>query len=118
MWGIKLGSMKKIIGFLAGTVLLTSFSSKDGDSVDGIWLGYYKSDLQKEKLIVKLGSNDQIEIYTGGFNEQPRYNGSYKLKGDSLSFIYITPEGEQYLMQGHVSRRKNYVDGSWKSKSS
>lgn len=110
--------MKNIIGVLAGVVLLTGFTFKEGDSVDGIWLGYYKSDLVKEKLIVKLGSDDHIEIFTGSFSEQPRCNGSYKLMGDSISFTYITPEGDVYLMQGHVSRRKNYVDGAWTSNGS
>jgi hypothetical protein len=107
--------MKKIVGLLAGAVLLTSFSLKDEDPITGIWLGYYKSDMLKEKLIVKFGSEDHLEFYTGGFNETPRSNGSYKLMGDSLSFTYTTPDGEEFIMQGHVSRRKNYVDGIWTS---
>ena len=107
--------MKKIVGLLAGAILLTSFSVKDEDPISGIWLGYYKSDLLKEKLIVKFSSDDHIEFYTGGFNEKPRSNGSYKLTGDSLSFTYTTPDGEKFIMQGHMSRRKNYVDGTWTS---
>ena len=104
------------MGLIAGAVLLTGFVTKNqDDSIDGIWMGYYKSDLLKEKLIVKLGSDDHIEIYTSSFNDQPLCNGSYKLTGDSISFTYITPDGEKYLMQGHVSRRKNYVEGAWRS---
>ena len=107
--------MKKIIGLLAGAILLTSFSLKEDVVLDGIWIGYYKSDLSKQKMMVKLGTDDQIEIYAGGFNEQPQSNGSYKLVGDSISFTYTTPEGNVYRMQGYVSRKKNYVDGIWTS---
>ena len=107
--------MKKIIGFLTGAVLLTSFSLKEDDPISGIWIGYYKSNLTKQKMMVKLSSDDHIEIYAGSFNEQPQSNGSYKLAGDSISFTYTTPDGDEYLMQGHVNRRKNYVDGVWKS---
>lgn len=100
---------------MAGVVLLASFSNKhDDDPITGVWLGYYKSDLLKEKLIVKFTSEDHIEFYAGGFDEQPRSNGSYTLMGDSLSFTYVAPDGQKFIMQGHVSRRKNYVDGTWK----
>ena len=107
--------MKKIFGLLAGAVLLSSFSFQEEDPLQGVWIGYYKSDLTKQKMMVKLSSDDHIEFYAGGLTEQPQSNGSYKLVGDTLSFTYTTPEGDQYVMQGHVSRKKNYVDGVWKS---
>jgi hypothetical protein len=118
MCGIKTGNMKKIFGLLAGAVLLTGFSFKEGDPLDGLWIGYYKSDLTKQKIIVKLSADDHIEFYAGGFNEQPQCNGSYKLTGDTLSFTYTAPGGDQYVMKGHVSRKKNYIDGIWNSKGS
>jgi hypothetical protein len=106
--------MKNIVGLLASVVLLTGFAAKDDDPINGMWLGYYKSDLLKEKLIVKFSSEDHIEFYTGGFGEQPRFNGSYKLVGDSITFTYTTPDGQTCTMQGHISLRRNYVDGTWK----
>ena len=108
--------MKTIICVLAGVVFLTGFTVKnDTKKIDGIWLGYYRSDLLKEKMVIKFSSEDKLEFYTGGVDEESRCDGSYQLLGDSISFTYKTPEGEEYVMRGQMSRRKNYVDGVWKA---
>jgi hypothetical protein len=36
--------------------------------------------------------------------------------GDSVSFRYTTPAGDEIIMQGQMNRRKNFVDGTWKNK--
>jgi hypothetical protein len=107
--------MKVMIYLLAG-FLLTSFAIKKKNEIDGIWLGYYRSDIIKEKVIVKFNAEDKLEFYIGGVDDRTKCNGSYQLLGDSVSFTYTTPEGEEYIMQGHISYRKNYLDGFWKSK--
>jgi len=110
--------MKTIFGLLAGVLILSGFTVKtDPDPIDGIWLGYYKSGALKEKMVVKFSSQDKLEFYTGGVDETIALNGSYKLEGDSVSFTYRTPDGEEIVMKGQVSRRKNFVDGTWKSAS-
>jgi hypothetical protein len=115
MCGIKKEVMKTIISLLTGFILLTGFAGKRDEPIDGIWLGYYKSDLLKEKMVVKFGTEDQLEFYTGGINERSLCSGSYRMYGDSVSFKYTTADGEEYVMQGHLSRRKNYVEGYWHS---
>lgn len=103
--------MKTIFCLLAGTVL-TSFINKPADNdLDGYWMGYYRSDLLKEKVIVKIDSDERMLFYTGGIDDRTKLEGSYKIYGDSVSFKYTTADGEEVLMQGHFNYRKTYVDG-------
>src|SRR5690349_8134073 len=107
--------MKLLMYLLAGTIL-SSFSARPvDDDIDGVWMGYYRSTFQKEKLIVKFSSTDKMEFYTGGVDERTRLDGSYRIQGDSVSFTYRTPEGEEIRMQGHFNRWKNFVNGVWKT---
>jgi len=111
-----MGIMKKAIYLIAAATVLTSFtfrSNDDDDSIDGLWMGYYRSDLIKEKVIVKFNGTEQIEFYTGGVDERTKTTGSYRLQGDSVSFTYKTPDGASITMEGHFNRRKNFVDGVW-----
>ena len=48
-------------------------------------------------------------------DEEERCDGSYRMLGDSISFKYKTADGEEFVMQGQISRRKNFVDGVWKT---
>ena len=107
--------MKPMIYLLAATIM-TSFSHKpiDNTDIDGIWMGYYRSQYIKEKLIVKFGQTDRMEFYTGGVDDRTRAEGSYRIQGDSVSLSYQTAEGEVISMKGHFNRRKSYVDGVWK----
>jgi len=107
--------MKAIIVLLAGS-LLASFTNKPyEDDLDGIWMGYYRSELMKEKVIVKFSNEDKIEFYTGGIDDRTKCNGTYQLLGDSVSFTYCTAEGDKFVMQGQINRRKNYLNGVWKA---
>jgi hypothetical protein len=102
--------MKTIILLLAGAVM-TSFSGRPGEEVDGVWMGYFRSELVKEKLILKLNNEDRMEFFTGGVDDQTKIEGTYRMYGDSVSFYYKTADGENILLQGHFNRRKNFVDG-------
>ena len=104
--------MKTLFVLLAGTIL-TSFVNKpvDNDDLDGYWMGYYRSDTNKEKVIVKLDANDRMDFYTGGIDDRNRLEGTYKIDGDSVSFSYKTVDGELVVMQGHFNHRKTYMDG-------
>lgn len=106
--------MKKIVYLLGATVLL-SFTTDTAQDVDGIWMGYFRGDKVKEKVIVKFDSKDHIEFYTGGVEDRTRCDGSYELLGDSLSFTYTTADGSKYQMQGQLNYRKTYLDGVWKN---
>lgn len=91
---------------------MTGFVNKPtDDELDGFWMGYYHNELVKEKVIVKLVSEEKMEFYTGGINDKTRIEGTYKTYGDSVSFVYQTPGGEKILMQGHFNYRKNAMDG-------
>jgi hypothetical protein len=106
----------KILILLLATTTLTSFSvNRDGDDINGLWMGYYRSEVIKEKVIVKFNDADKLEFYTGGIDDRTRCMGSYAVLGDSVSFTYKTPEGETIVMQGHFNRRKNFVDGTWQA---
>lgn len=104
--------MKTLFVLLAGTIL-TSFVNKpvDNDDLDGYWMGYYRSDINKQKVIVKLDANDRMDFYTGGIDDRNRLEGTYKIDGDSVSFSYKTVDGELVVMQGHFNHRKTYMDG-------
>jgi hypothetical protein len=102
--------MKTIILLLAGAVM-TSFTGRPAEDIDGVWMGYYRSELSKEKVILKLNNEDRMEFYTGGVDDQKKIEGTYRMNGDSISFYYKTTDGESILMQGHLNRRKNFVDG-------
>ncbi len=106
--------MKAIIYLLAG-VLLTSFATDNKNEIGGIWIGYYSSNIMKEKVMVKFSVKDKMEFYTGGVYEDANCNSYYKVVGDSLYFTYTNPGGRQFIMNGQISRRNNYVDGIWKS---
>jgi len=108
--------MKTIFFLLAGTIL-TSFNYKpvDNDDLDGYWMGYYRSDDNKEKVIIRLASDDRMDFYTGGIDDKTRLEGTYKIYGDSVSFSYTTADGEEVVMQGHFNRRKTYMDGVCKT---
>lgn len=107
--------MKALLCISVAT-LLTSFGSKpmNTDDLDGYWMGYYRSELLKEKLIIKLNDNHRMEYYTGGIDERTRVEGTYKITGDSVLIAYQSSGGENILMEGHFNRRRNYIDGSCK----
>lgn len=107
--------MKRIVYLLAGTVLLSFTRHTAEEDIDGIWMGFYRSNNVKEKVIVKFNSQDRIEFYTGGVDDKSRCEGSYTLLGDSLSFTYTTPDGQRFQMEGHLNWRKTYLDGTWKT---
>jgi len=109
---LKLGIMKILFCLLAG-IVLTSFITRpvDNDDLDGYWMGYYRSDMTKEKVIVKLDVDDQMDFYTGGIDDRTRLQGTYRIFGDSVSFSYKTVDGEEVVMQGHFNRRRTYMDG-------
>jgi hypothetical protein len=103
--------MKTLFCLLAGTVF-TSFTNKSFDNdLDGYWMGYYRSDITKEKVIVRLDADDRMDFYTGGIDDRTRLEGTYKIFGDSVSFSYKTTDGEEVVMQGHFNRRRTYMDG-------
>jgi hypothetical protein len=103
--------MKIVFCFLAGT-MLTSFVNRPADpDLDGYWMGYYRSDMNKEKMIIKLDGDDKMIFYTGNIDDKTRLEGTYKIYGDSVSFKYQTAEGGEVVMQGHFNRRKTYMDG-------
>lgn len=108
--------MKWFFYLLVMTFLAGFTNKQETNEIDGIWMGYYRSGMEKEKVIVKFCSKDKIEFYTGGADDQTRCDGSYKITGDSLSFTYTTPAGDEIIMQGQMNRRKNFVDGTWKNK--
>jgi len=103
--------MKALFCLLAGTIL-TSFTDKSFDNgLDGYWMGYYRSNITKEKVIVKLAADDRMDFYTGGIDDRTRVEGTYKILGDSVSFTYKTADGEEVVMQGHFNLRRTYMDG-------
>lgn len=103
--------MKILLCLLAGT-MFAGFSNKPvDDDLDGYWMGYYRSELTKEKVIIKLDADDRMDFYTGGIDDRTKLQGTYRIYGDSVSFSYKTPEGEDILMQGHFNRRRTYMDG-------
>lgn len=107
--------MKAMIYLVAATIL-TSFSNKpkDSDDLNGIWMGYYRSEFIKEKVIVKFDESDKMEFYTGGVDDRTRVDGSYEIAGDSVRFSYRTPEGDVINMKGRFNRRMRYVEGVWR----
>src|SRR4051812_22987714 len=105
--------MKTLLCLLAGAILTTGFINKpaDDEDLDGFWMGYYRSELTKEKVIIKLNSDDRMDFYTGGIDDRTKVEGNYKISGDSISFNYTSADGEKMLMQGHYNRRRNFIDG-------
>lgn len=105
--------MKTILFVLAGTIL-TSFVNKpvDKSDLEGYWMGYYMTDASKEKVIIKLDTdNDRMEFYTGGIDDSKKVDGSYKIYDDSVVLNYQAASGEKILMQGHYNPRRNFIDG-------
>jgi len=103
--------MKTLLCLLAG-IILTSFANRPVDNdLDGYWMGYYRSDITKEKVIIKLDEDERMDFYTGGIDDRTKLEGTYKIYGDSVSFRYTTADGEMVLMQGHFNHRRTYMDG-------
>ena len=110
--GTKLGNMKAIL-YLVATTVLVSFTRHDNNEIDGIWMGYYRTEDVRERVVVKFSAEDRMEFYTGGVDENTRCLGSYKISGDSVSFTYTNASGQEIIMKGHFNNRKTYVDGVW-----
>lgn len=107
--------MKAIICLMAGAVL-TSFTPRELNHVDGIWTGVCRTDNLREKVLVRFEDQNQMELYNGEVNDSNKFTGTYQLQGDSvLQFSYHTPDGKEYVMHGRINKRKNYVDGAWET---
>src|ERR1700760_1355490 len=107
--------MKAMICLLFTTMFFAFTGKPYEDDVDGFWMGYYRSDLMKEKLIVHLNGADKLEFYTGGVDERTKAEGTYRMLGDSISFSYKTSEGQNITLSGHINHRKNFMDGVWRT---
>lgn len=103
--------MKILFCLLAGTILASFVSKPLEDDLDGYWMGYFRSEMNKEKVIVKLSSDDRMDFYTGGIDDRTKLEGTYRIEGDSVYFKYTSTNGEDILMQGHFNRRRTYMDG-------
>lgn len=104
----------KWVGFVMVAAVLTSFTNnKETVNVDGVWMGYYRSEFSKEKLIVKFNESAHTEFYTGGVDDKSKTTGSYKIFGDSVTIAYISPDGIEMTLKGHFNRKQNFVDGVW-----
>ena len=104
--------MKTLLFVLAATVF-AGFSNKPADEeLDGYWMGYYRNEISKEKLIIRLSSDARMDFYTGGIDDRTKREGTYQIKGDSVYFSYKSATGEDVLMLGHFNRRKTYMDGT------
>jgi hypothetical protein len=107
--------MKTIVYVMAGFLML-SFSTQQTEAIDGIWTGIYRADNVREKVWVKFAPQNQVELYNGNVIESNKISGTYQLQGDSvLKVSYQTEDGKQYTMEGHINRKKNYVDGTWQA---
>lgn len=107
--------MKAIVFVVAGA-LLAGFTYKDNQSLDGIWTGIYRTDNSREKVLVKFEPQNQVQLYNGDVDDANRITGTYELKGDTvLTFTYLASDGKQYTMNGHINKRRNYVDGVWRT---
>lgn len=107
--------MKTIALVMTGIIML-SFSTQQTEAIDGIWTGIYRADNVREKVWVKFAPQNTVELYNGEIIETNKLSGTYQLQGDSvLKVTYQTEDGKQYTMQGHINRKKNYVDGTWQA---
>ena len=107
--------MKTTFSVLAAVVLTGFVNRPTEDELDGFWMGYYRNEEVKEKVIIKLTNEDKMEYYIGGIDDTKKIEGIYKIYGDSVSFYYQTPEGEKILMQGHFNYRRNAMDGIFRT---
>ena len=103
--------MKALFCLLTGFILASFMNKPTDEDLDGYWMGYYHSDMSKEKVIIKLDQEDRMDFYTGGIDDRTKLEGTYHIYGDSVSFSYKTPDGEEVLMQGHFNHRRTYMDG-------
>lgn len=102
--------------YLLAGILLVSYSNKKDGAIEGLWIGAFKSDVQRENMVVKFVSQGGIELYRGEVDEKNRVTGSYQLQGDSaVQFTYKTPDGKEIVMHGSVNKRRNFVEGDWKT---
>lgn len=106
--------MKSLVLVLSGIFLL-SFTNMN-DTIEGVWIGAFKSDVDRENMVVKFVSGHEMEIYSGEVKEEKKVVVSYKLEGDSaLHFTFKSPEGDQVTMHGTINKRKNFMEGSWET---
>jgi hypothetical protein len=56
--------MKTLFCLLAGTVLTSFVNTPVENDLDGFWMGYYRSEMLKEKVIVKLDTDDKIIFHS------------------------------------------------------
>lgn len=103
--------MKALLFLMTATVFTSFVNRPVDDDLDGYWMGYYHSDISKEKVIIKLDGDDRMDFYTGGIDDHTKLEGSYKIFGDSVAFSYKTVDGEEVVMQGHFNHRRTYMDG-------
>lgn len=107
--------MKLIFCLMAG-VVLSSFSNKPvEDDLNGYWMGYFRSEMTKERVIIKLNIDERMDFYTGGIDDRTKLEGTYRIQGDSVYFSYKTANGEDITLQGHFNRRRTYMDGICKT---
>jgi len=106
----------KTIAYVMAAVLMLSFSTQQTVAIDGIWTGIYRADNVREKVWVRFAPQNTVELYNGDVVEGNKLSGTYQLQGDSvLKVTYQTEDGKQYTMQGHINRKRNYVDGVWET---
>lgn len=97
-------------------VVLSSFSNKPvEDDLNGYWMGYFRSEMTKERVIIKLNIDERMDFYTGGIDDRTKLEGTYRIQGDSVYFSYKTANGEDITLQGHFNRRRTYMDGICKT---
>lgn len=106
--------MKRVMYVLTALVLTSFTPMPEDENIDGVWMGYYRSEFSKERLIVKFNEKEKTEFYTGGVDDRTRTEGTYHILGDSVSISYITPDGTRMILEGNFNHRKSFVDGVWK----
>lgn len=108
--------MKTVICAISSLFLVSFAGKKEGTALDGLWMGAFRSDLQKETMVVKFVSQNEIELYQGEVDESKKATGTFELQGDSiLVFTYVAADGKQFTMHGNINKKKNFVEGAWEA---
>jgi hypothetical protein len=106
----------KAMFFVLAAALLTSFTGRNERKVDGLWTGVYKTDDERNKVVVRFEDDKHFALFNGEVDDKHLLNGTYQLQGDTaLVFTYVTPDGKSCMMTGKLNERKTFVDGVWEN---
>jgi hypothetical protein len=109
----------KLILFVSSLLSFIFYkAAKTEVSLQGTWKGCYKGAVSNEDIVIVIGKNNSIDLYSDEINSKPRATGICRVRNSNevaISCSWKDANKESVILNGRLNPDNNFVEGDWES---